>query len=148
MDIGTSRLPLSLWRDVCIPLACPWCYILVLWTSGALFRVEVRGNWPWLQKEPVKSSMSRVHSMDPSRLFCLSHLAVGGQRIIRSFDLLKFRVEASEHPNAWLYLDVKTLDIIIANQFVTLIGIGYFLGDPRPRWLHHSRDTVQEIKII
>lgn len=68
--------------------------------------------------------------MDPSRLFCLSHLAVGGQRIIRSFDLLKFRVEASEHPNARLYLDVKTLDIIIANQFVTLIGIGYFLGTP------------------
>lgn len=61
--------------DVCLPLACPWCYILLLCTLRAFFRADVRGNCPWLQKAPVKSSMSRVHSMAPPKLFCLSHLA-------------------------------------------------------------------------
>lgn len=106
------------------------CHLLELCRPRASFRVVIRGNLPWLQKVPVKSSRSMAQTIAPPKLFCLSHWAWLGIKdtISRShFYFLEPRSGPAAHWRGTPYLDLKAFHIVITNPFIALIGIGYIL---------------------
>lgn len=107
-------------------LLLSWSHSPPLSSPRPFFRAEIRGYLPSLQKSPVKSSMSRAQTMAPPKLFFFSQSTCGEENPSEPQERIPQEVLISSQlpPD----LDAKALDVVVADPFAALVGVGNILG--------------------